>query len=161
MRENRRGQQNRLRVGRHSQAGRAYHVTFATHRRKPVFRDFRAARQMIHHLKFATESDWASTFAFVVMPDHVHWLFALGETKTLGGLMQSVKGFSSRRLVQHGVARSPVWQPGYVDHAIRKDEDLVAVSRYIVANPIRAGICDEIGDYPHWDAVWLTGEMAG
>jgi hypothetical protein len=31
----------------------------------------------------------------------------------------------------------------------------VAVARYIVANPLRAGLCRHLGDYPLWDSVWL------
>ena len=50
-----------------------------------------------------------------------------------------------------------VWQPGFHDRALRKNEDLVTASRYIVANPVRAGLVEHIADYPHWDAVWLTG----
>ncbi|MCF6281296.1 MAG: hypothetical protein L3J28_03650 [Candidatus Polarisedimenticolaceae bacterium] len=41
------------------------------------------------------------------------------------------------------------------DRAIRKEEDLVAIARYIVANPLRAGLVKSIKDYPHWDCVWL------
>jgi len=26
---------------------------------------------------------------------------------------------------------------------------------YIVANPLRAGLVERLGDCPHWDAVWL------
>jgi putative transposase len=29
------------------------------------------------------------------------------------------------------------------------------LARYVVANPLRAGLVDSIRDYPHWDAVWL------
>jgi hypothetical protein len=29
------------------------------------------------------------------------------------------------------------------------------VARYIVANPLRAGLVEHLGDYPLWDAVWL------
>jgi hypothetical protein len=29
------------------------------------------------------------------------------------------------------------------------------IARYIVGNPLQAGLVDRIGDYPHWDAVWL------
>jgi hypothetical protein len=29
------------------------------------------------------------------------------------------------------------------------------LARYIVANPLRAGLVEHLGDYPHWDAVWL------
>ena len=30
-----------------------------------------------------------------------------------------------------------------------------AAARYIVANPLRAGLVKQIGDYPLWDAIWL------
>ncbi|MNR61582.1 hypothetical protein D3C85_1833710 [compost metagenome] len=49
----------------------------------------------------------------------------------------------------------PLWQHGFHDRAIRREEDLQAVARYIVANPLRAGLVERIGDYPLWDAVWL------
>jgi hypothetical protein len=48
-----------------------------------------------------------------------------------------------------------VWQKTYYDHAVRKDEDIKGISRYIVANPLRAGLVHDIGDYPLWDAIWL------
>ena len=28
-------------------------------------------------------------------------------------------------------------------------------SRYVVANPLRAGLVERIGDYPYWNAVWI------
>lgn len=45
-----------------------------------------------------------------------------------------------------------VWQAGFFDHSIRQDEDLRANTRYIIANPLRAGLCAQVGDYPWWDA---------
>jgi REP element-mobilizing transposase RayT len=56
------------------------------------------------------------------------------------------------RLVQR---EGSLWQPGFHDRAIRKEEDLQTVARYIVANPLRAGLVQRIGDYPLWDAIWL------
>jgi REP element-mobilizing transposase RayT len=114
---------------------------------------------MIGALRFADRSEWSYTYAYVLMPDHLHWLFALGSAKSLSRLVQSVKRYSSGRLARERLAEVPVWQAGFFDHAIRADEDLVTVSRYIVANPLRAGICAEIGHYPHWDAVWLGEDM--
>jgi hypothetical protein len=49
----------------------------------------------------------------------------------------------------------PLWQTGYHDRAIRDGEDLLPFARYIVANPLRAGLVEKIGDYPLWDASWL------
>jgi len=51
--------------------------------------------------------------------------------------------------------RGPVWQKGYYDHALRDEENLAAVARYIVANPLRAGLARNVADYPLWDAVWI------
>jgi hypothetical protein len=38
---------------------------------------------------------------------------------------------------------------------LRSDEDVIATARYIIANPIRAGIVEKVGAYPLWDAVWI------
>jgi len=48
-----------------------------------------------------------------------------------------------------------LWQKGYFDRALRREEDLKAMARYIVANPLRAGLVEHIGQYPLWDAIWL------
>jgi len=92
--------------------------------------------------------------AWVVMPDHVHWLLEL-KSATLSTLMQRFKCQSSNALRKAGIKRGPVWQAGYYDRALRRDEDVLIAARYIVANPLRAGLVRRIGDYPHWDAVWL------
>ena len=34
-----------------------------------------------------------------------------------------------------------LWQRSYFDRVLRHDEDSVAVARYILANPVRAGLC--------------------
>ncbi|MGA9470718.1 MAG: transposase, partial [Candidatus Macondimonas sp.] len=48
-----------------------------------------------------------------------------------------------------------IWQPGFHDRAMRREEDLRSAARYLVGNPLRAGLVEKAGDYPHWDAVWI------
>jgi hypothetical protein len=48
-----------------------------------------------------------------------------------------------------------VWQSGFHDRALRQEEELQTIARYIVANPLRAGLVKRVGDYAHWDAMWL------
>jgi hypothetical protein len=31
-------------------------------------------------------------------------------------------------------------------------------ARYVVANPLRAGLAQSLGHYSHWDAVWLEAD---
>jgi len=89
------------------------------------------------------------------MPDHLHWLFQLQERLTLAQAIKQLKARSALRINGLLGRQGPVWQRGDYDHAIRRDEDLRAVARYIIANPLRAGLVQQIGDYPLWDANWL------
>ena len=141
--------QKNLRIGKYSQPNQIYHVTFTTKNRAPIFKVFANARILINILKQSHQQKHTSTLAFVVVPDHIHWLFQLNDNHQLSNVIKTIK---SKASIQIG---KPIWQPGYYDHAIRKDEDIVNIARYIIANPIRAGLVKKVGDYPHWDAVWL------
>jgi putative transposase len=140
---------NRLRIGRHSQAGQVYLLTMVTLNRQPFFAQFQAARCLIRTLQAEERLGRASTWAYVLMPDHLHWLMQLGEEVDLARCVQGVKSLVSRQLGE------TVWQAGFHDRAMRKEEDLHALARYMVANPLRAGLVKCVGDYPHWDAMWL------
>jgi len=144
-----------LLVGRFSEPHREYLVTAATHRRAPVFADFATARLLVMVMREIEAANHATWLAWVIMPDHFHGLMALGENSTLPAVLQTLKGRSARRIIAQSGIRSPLWQAGYHDHALRREEDRRAVARYIIANPLRAGLVSRIGDYPHWDCVWL------
>jgi REP element-mobilizing transposase RayT len=122
----------------------------------PVFNDLRAGRLVVQEMVRSARVGDTGTLAFVVMPDHLHWLFCLSGKKNLSSVIAGVKRSSSRQIhMQLDLHDSPVWQRGFHDHALRKEEDIKSVARYIVANPIRAGLVRRAGDYPLWDAVWL------
>jgi REP element-mobilizing transposase RayT len=95
------------------------------------------------------EHGFCTTFCFVIMPDHLHWMLQLGKGKNLGNVVQSFKSLTSHKLGRR------VFQKGFYDHAVRKEEDLRNLARYIIANPLRAGLVEDIHAYPHWDAIWM------
>lgn len=142
-----------LRKGRVSLPGGIYLITTVTHQRKYLFTDFFLGRIVVNTLK--NESRHAATLAYVVMPDHLHWLVQLKTGISLGNLMQTVKSVSSHQINRYLKRNGCVWQPRYHDHAIRHEEDTLALARYIIANPLRANLVSDIGDYPLWDATWL------
>jgi len=80
-----------LRRGRVSLPGQIYHITTVTLGREPVFSDLRNARFLINTLHQSQVRDEASTLAFVVMPDHLHWLMQLGEV-IFGGVGSGLYG---------------------------------------------------------------------
>ena len=143
-----------LRRGRYSQIHRPYLITTVTHERNPVFNDFDVARLLIRELQTTSIELRIESLAWVVMPDRLHWLFVLNHT-FISEVARRVKGKSAYRINLQRGCQSIIWQKGFHDHAIRKDEDIKAVARYIIANPLRAGLVENIGDYPFWDAIWL------
>jgi REP element-mobilizing transposase RayT len=144
-----------LRTGRCSIAGQFYMVTIVTAGRHPWFVDFSLARCVIAEMRHAHAGGLIDSLAWVLMPDHLHWLFQLGDAGSLARVMQSFKGRSARAINLLDARQRTIWQRGYHDHALRADEDVRGVARYLAANPVRAGLVEQVGEYSHWDAVWV------
>ena len=144
-----------LRKGRHSLANHAYLITAVTTGREPVFADIFNARVLIQALVQTEQQGYADTLAYVVMPDHLHWLCRLTGKSSLSSMVQRTKSIANRNLKRlTDLSQRTIWQRGFHDRAIRQESDLLPVSRYIVANPLRAGLCRTLSEYPHWDCIW-------
>ena len=144
----------RLRHGRRSIAGQIFLVTFTTHRRKPLFAD--ASLAMAASRLLAESSAWtgADLLAWVLMPDHWHGVVALRQAE-LSDVVGKLKGRSARLLRRELAVPDRIWGRGFHDRALRKEDDLVAMARYVVLNPVRAGLVGSVREYPFWDAAWV------
>jgi putative transposase len=144
----------RLRAGRFSEPQRIYLLTATTENREMLFSDFTVGRIVVAELKAAQQDGLAESLAWVLMPDHLHWLIAL-QQGSLSELMRRIKGRSAKRVNALSGRQGKLWQDGFHDRALRREEDVLPAARYIVANPLRAGLVNRVGDYPLWDSVWL------
>src|SRR6056297_30011 len=140
--------QHRLRIGRYSEAGRPYLVTVACHERQHVFGLLSAGRCFARAIG-AMDVD-AETWCWVAMPDHVHWLMAPRGGLDLSRCVQKLKGLTSRCIRLAGLGSGNVWQRRFHDRALRREEDLKAMARYVIANPVRAGLVNSVRDWPFW-----------
>ena len=145
---------HRLRRGRYSEQNRIYLLTANTLHRQPIFLNWRVGRRVVEQFSRAQAQGLATSLAWVVMPDHFHWLISL-DKGSLDELMCRTKSLSTRAINQLTGQSGRRWQQGYHDHALRRDEDIKQVARYVIANPLRAGLVKRVGDYPLWDAVWV------
>ena len=145
---------HRLRIGRCSEPNRIYLLSTNTLCREPIFKDLTLGRLVVAQFRAAQDQGFADSLAWVVMPDHVHWLIEL-HRGTLGGLMQRTKSLSTQAVRRSTDRKISLWQNGFHDRALRREEDLVNVARYVVANPLRARLVEKLGDYPLWDAIWV------
>jgi len=134
-----------------------YLVTTVCHGRQRHFVDWTVASAVCATL--AVPGLWRGSVlqCWVLMPDHLHVLVALGNGETISHLMRRVKAVTSRVATTSGAATTGkgVWEHGFHDHALRHEDAVIDVARYIVANPVRAGLVTSVRAYPFWDAVWL------
>ncbi|MGF6711586.1 putative transposase [Luteibacter sp. W1I16] len=143
-----------LRHGRVSEPGRIYFVTTTTWNRAPLFRDHGYARAVSRIAHSPATWAGAECLAWVVMPDHWHGLVELHDGD-LSKVVGRFKSLATKAMKKHRHRQYPVWQKTFHDTGLRRDDDVRAAARYLVANPVRAGLAQCVGDYPYWNAVWL------
>ena len=143
-----------LRLGRSSQENGMYLITSVTWRRTPVFSEWCYAHAAIRAFTQEGVLKDAQLLAWVLMPDHVHWLLQLGEERDLRSLVGTMKS-ASARAVRHSGYKEQVWARSYHDRGMRNEEAVIAAARYIVANPLRAGLVQRVADYPFWNAIYF------
>lgn len=147
----------RLRLGRHSRIGQSYILTTVTQGRQRCFDDATAAQVVIDVVRRMDAEGITRSLAYVVMPDHIHWLVEL-RAFSLDYIMQRLKSRSALRINRMLGRSGRLWQSSYHDHAIRSDESLFRHAMYIVANPLRASLASRLGEYPH---AWCRWEIDG
>jgi REP element-mobilizing transposase RayT len=102
---------------------------------------------------------------FVVMPNHVHLL--CWPRASLAKITQQVKGYTARQAnVILGRKGRPFWQDESYDHWVRDRGEMHRIARYIVYNPVKAGLAVRPEDWawssahPHTAEAGWTGWTA-
>ncbi|HCC57636.1 MAG TPA: hypothetical protein DEQ47_10300 [Solibacterales bacterium] len=93
--------------------------------------------------------------AWVIMPNHVHLLIT--PRMDFAKLMQKLKGSSAHqanRLL--GRTGAPFWQKESYDRVVRDLVEFDRIAKYIVENPVKAGLVASPQDYP-WSSASGSG----
>ena len=83
---------------------------------------------------------------FCLMPDHLHLLLRVGQAG-LVEVVGDVKSRTTREWWAHG-GGGALWQRSFYDHGIRGSRDFDETVRYIVENPVKAGLVEDWAEYP-------------
>jgi putative transposase len=144
----------RLQTARRSDAGAWYVITMATVDRRSSFTNDLAAAAVRRELTELPEPQ-AITHAWVLMPDHLHWLLELGYERALSAVVQRMKSRTAIAVNRVTGGSGSVWQAGFFDHRVRSSEDVRVQARYLIENPVRKGLVVHPQDYPHWWCRWI------
>jgi len=124
-----------------------YFLTFCTlHRALRFVRDDIVDDVLLQIRRTAAHEGYENvTYCF--MPDHLHLL--IEATHDRADLRRYVKLAKQRSGAAHALkCGARLWQEGYYDRVLRKDEDSKAIAKYILENPVRAGLVASVMDYP-------------
>lgn len=88
------------------------------------------------------EGERTNMVSFVIMPNHVHALFALHPDRELKSIIHSWKRTSARRLNEATGKTGAFWQKDYFDRIIRDSKHFGKCVRYIRNNPVKAKLRD-------------------
>ena len=89
-----------LQKGRISITSHAYHLTMVTQNREPIFTNNAIAGIAMSQLRHSAETSEVKSLAWVVMPDHIHWLVQL-RNMPLSAVARKFKGRTARAINQH------------------------------------------------------------
>jgi len=90
------------------------------------------------------------------MPDHVHVLLdARDDSAALRDVVKRWKQASGYWYARR-FGRT-LWQSGYFERILRREETTKLVANYILANPVRTGLAKHVGEYPYAWALVSTG----
>jgi putative transposase len=127
-------------------AERSYFVTFCVKNRAKVFADPRVAQIAVNViLRYRTVSRYF-LYAYCVMPDHIHMLLKLrpaaGNLSTVVAVLKASIRHAARPFADVQFMR------GFHDRIKREHEDLHEFVKYMLRNPVRAGLVADASDYP-------------
>ncbi len=99
---------------------------------------------------------------FTIMPNHVHMLFDHSfdySGKSVADVLQSLKKYTAR-ISNKTLDRSgnQFWQHESYDHIVKDDRETENVIRYILYNPVKAGLCNE---WKEWRWSYVKEDFRG
>jgi len=141
--------------------GGAYFFTVVTHLRRPLFAVDHNRKLLADAIKKIQAKRPYTEFAWVWLPDHIHWVWTLPPDDSDYSLrIAQIKEAFTRSFLQSGRQEGAttanrlahreraVWQQRFWEHTIRDEDDLIRCVEYIHWNPVKHGHVKRPIDWP-------------
>ena len=134
-----------------------YFLTICTRDRSRVFIEAAAVASVAAQLLRVADTERFSIISYCFMPDHVHALVEgihdASDFTHFVRIFKQESAFHWRRTTGR-----ILWHRSYFDRVLRDHADTMSVVRYILENPVRAGLVTQPQDYPYLGS--MTGTVA-
>jgi putative transposase len=132
-------------------------LTFCTNERLPHFADGARVQLVLGEILRTASPEGVAIPVYCFMPDHLHLLVeGTREDTDIRRFVHQAKQRSGYEFSRSYGGR--LWQPSWYDHVLRDEEATPGVIRYILENPIRAGLARSFQEYPFWGSQLYKAE---
>jgi REP element-mobilizing transposase RayT len=138
-------------------AGALYHVTSRGDRRLAIYRDDYDRKVWLEILERACKRFNFVIHAYCQMGNHYHMLVETPDGNLSQG-MRLLNGHYTQHFNRRYRAVGHLFQGRYKAILVQKESYLLELTRYVVLNPLRAGVVQSLEDWPWSSHRYLMGE---
>ncbi|HEX4438587.1 MAG TPA: transposase [Thermoanaerobaculia bacterium] len=139
-------------------AGAVWHITSRGNERREVFRDAEDRRAFLETLARTVDLVRWRLHAYVLMTNHYHLLIETPEP-TLSRGMHRLNGTYTQRYNRRHARVGHLFQGRFKSILVERERHLMTLIRYIVLNPVRAGLVDRASEW-QWSSYCATAGTA-
>jgi putative transposase len=139
--------------------GAVYHLTARGNARAPVYEDAADRRRFLDLLWRTVERRGWLCHAYCLMGNHYH-LVVETPAANLGRGMRDLNGMYTQAFNRRHGRSGHVFQGRYHAVLVQRDAHLLELCRYVVLNPVRAGLVVRAEDW-RWSSYRATAGLAG
>ena len=137
-----------------------YLITICSHLRQSVFLNSDLALATLDQFRRTAVEDHFAILAYCMMPDHVHLLVEGRASDSDLKRFIRIGKQRSAYLYSRTTGGGQLWQEGFHDRALRREDDVTVAARYVLENPVRAGLVAAASDYQHSGSdVWTIAHI--
>jgi putative transposase len=139
-------------------AGAFYHLTARGNNGRLIYLDERDRESFLGlFLRVSTPLGWRC-HTFCLMGNHYHFLVETPRPNLAAGMVR-LNGEYARSFNRRHGRRGHLFEKRYHSVVIEREAHLLEACRYVVLNPVRAGLCDTADDWV-WSSFRATAGLA-
>ncbi|HXG77352.1 MAG TPA: transposase [Gaiellaceae bacterium] len=130
--------------------GGIYHVVARGNERRAIFGDAADRERFLEILAQVARRYRVAVLAYCLLDNHYHLLLQT-QNANLARAMRQLNGVYAQWFNRRHNRVGHLFQGRYGARLVQADEHLLAAVRYVVRNPLRAGMCRRLEDW-HWSS---------
>ena len=125
-----------------------YHAVLSSVNKQIIFEEDADCKYFLDSLKKSCLVSTCNVLAYCLMDNHIHLILEMAGNESIGTLIQRIASRFVIRYNQKYERKGHLFQGRFFGEPIETEQYLINAVRYVLQNPVRAGIVSAPGEYP-------------